>query len=145
MAKTYTVNGSVRAGNRFMSMLLNLGIGPKPIYLLTTVGRNSGQPRTTPVTPVEDNGTRWLVAPYGAVNWVRNARASGQVTLRRGKTSQTAGIEEVPAEQAAPILKKYVQTYKIVRPYFDVTPDSSLEDFTAEAPRHPVFKLVPPS
>jgi deazaflavin-dependent oxidoreductase (nitroreductase family) len=142
VSKTYQVTGGVRAGNRFMGMLLRLGIGPKPMRLLTTVGRKSGQPRTTPVTLVEGETGRWLVAPYGLVNWVWNARAAGRVTLRRGRSVETVAVQEAPAEQAAPILKTYISSYRIVRPYFDVTPDSSIEEFAAEAPRHPVFKIL---
>ena len=125
-----------------MGMLLRLGVGPKPIHLLTTVGRKSGLPRTTPVTVVEDNGSRWLVAPYGTVNWVRNARAAGQVVLRRGRTVETLGIEEPAPAEAAAVLQKYVQSYRIVRPYIDAAPDAPLEEFAAEVPSHPVFKLV---
>jgi deazaflavin-dependent oxidoreductase (nitroreductase family) len=145
VAKTYTVTGGVRAGNRFMGTLLRLGIGPKPMRLLTTIGRSSGLPRTTPVTLVEGDDGRWLVAPYGPVNWVHNARAAGQVTLRRGQKVETVKVEEATPEQAAPILKRYLTSYRIVRPYFDVTPDSPLEAFAAEAARHPVFRIVGPA
>jgi hypothetical protein len=62
-----------RAGNAMVSVLARAGIGP--IYLLSTRGRRSGRLRTTPVVPVEHAGKRWLVAPYGAVSWVHNARA----------------------------------------------------------------------
>jgi hypothetical protein len=60
------------------------------------------------------------------------------------QTIGTLRIEEVGPEQAAPILREYLQQVPIARPYFDVTLDSPLEKFAGEAPRHPVFRLVGP-
>jgi hypothetical protein len=93
------------------------------------------------VTLVEENGERWLVAPYGEVGWVQNARAARQITLRRGRRSETVTIVELAPEDAAPVLKKYITRISIVRPFFDVRPESDLRDFVAEAPRHPVFRI----
>lgn len=90
---------------------------------------------------VED-GERWLVAPYGEVGWVKNARAAGQVALRRGQGIETARIAEVSPEEAAPVLRRYLASNGIVKPFFDVTPDSPLEHFAAEAARHPVFRIA---
>jgi deazaflavin-dependent oxidoreductase (nitroreductase family) len=110
--------------------------------LLTVAGRRTGKPRTTPVTLVDgDEGRRWLVAPYGAVGWVLNARAAGNVRLTRGRRSEVVEIDEVAAEEAAGVLRTYLRHVRVVRPFFDVAPDSPLEAFTAEAPRHPVFRL----
>lgn len=50
-------------------------------YVLTVQGRKSGLARSTPVDVMEVDGPRWPVAPYGAVNWVTNVRAAGQVEL----------------------------------------------------------------
>jgi hypothetical protein len=96
---------------------------------------------STPVTLVEENGERWLVAPYGEVGWVRNARAAGRVLLSRGRQAEIVIITELRSEEAAPVLKKYISQYPITRPFFDVTPQSDIEDFVAEAPRHPVFRI----
>ncbi len=52
--------------------------------LLRVRGRKTGLPRTTPVSLIEHEGRRWLVAPYGEVGWVRNARAAGEAELLRG-------------------------------------------------------------
>ena len=112
------------------------------MYLLTVVGRRSGTPHTTPVTLVEgDDGRRWLVAPYGAVGWVLNARAAGKVKLQRGRRSEDLEIDEVGADEAADVLRTYLRAGRVVRPFFDVTPDSPLDEFAAEASRHPVFRL----
>ena len=43
------------------------------------------------------------------------------------------------------MLKEYLKQFPYVKPFFDVTPESSLEAFEAEAPRHPVFRIVGPT
>ncbi len=128
--------------NALVRALLRWGLGPRHTYLLTVRGRKSGRLYSTPVTLVEQPGQRWLVAPYGEGAWVRNARAAGQVTLSRGKQSKTVAIVELGPEEAAPILKRYLTQVPITRPFFDVTPESPLDAFAIEAPRHPVFFIV---
>jgi len=142
MAWTYHLGFWRRLVNRIVSALLRGGMSPPHTYLLTVQGRKSGRPYTTPVTLLQEQGERWLVAPYGEVAWVRNARAAGSVTLRRGRVSQSVKIAELPSEEAAPVLKKYVARFPVVRPFFDVSPKSTLRDFVAEAPRHPVFRIT---
>ena len=141
MASTYRLTPSRRAANRLVRLLLKLGLMPGPTYLLTVPGRRTGRPLSTPVTLVEDGNTRWLVAPYGDVAWVRNARAAGQITLSRGTRSETLPIRELRPTEAAPVLQRYITRVPITRPYFDAKPDSPLAAFIAEAPRHPVFHL----
>ncbi len=128
------------AGNAFVSVLARAGVGP--IHLLTTLGSKSGRPHTIPVVPVDYDGERWLVAPYGAVAWVLNARAAGLVTLRYGRARQEYATREVSADEAGPVLKRYVAIATKPRAQFKATHDSPVEDFVAEADRHPVFELV---
>ena len=128
--------------NWLVRALLPMGLGPPRTYLLTVRGRKTGLPRSTPVTLVVEGEQRWLVAPYGAVGWVRNARASGVVTLSRGRGYETVRIVEVGPEESAPVLRRYVTEVPITRPFFDITPESSLEAFEAETHRHPVFRIV---
>jgi len=130
-----------RVGNTIVSLLGRAGIGP--IWLLTTRGRKTGRPRTNPVTLVEQEGRRWLVAPYGVVSWVHNARAAGRVTVRRGRDRRDYAIREVGPEEAGPVLKRYIGIARATRPYFQASMDSPMEDFVAEAHRHPVFELTP--
>jgi deazaflavin-dependent oxidoreductase (nitroreductase family) len=145
MARTYKLTLGRRLANSFISTLLRLGVKLDGVYLLSVAGRRSGKIHTTPVTLVEEGGQRWLVAPYGEVNWVRNARAAGRVTLGRGRQSETVTIVELDPEESALVLKKYLKQVPIVRPYFDATPESPLEAFVAEAARHPVFRIVGPA
>ena len=81
--------------NTIMSALVRAGLVPSS-FLLTTQGRRTGRPRTNPVVPLEHDGRLWLVAPYGPVSWVHNARAAGQVTLtrRRDRRDYTIATRE---------------------------------------------------
>jgi deazaflavin-dependent oxidoreductase (nitroreductase family) len=143
MARTYRLTPLRRFANVLMRQLLRLGLAPRTTVLLTVPGRRSGTLRSTPVTLVEEDGQRWLVAPYGPVGWVHNARAAGQVKLSRGRRSETVRVKELAPGAAAPILKAYVERVPITRSYFDVTPDAPLAAFVAEAPQHPVFQILP--
>ncbi|MBZ0291450.1 MAG: nitroreductase family deazaflavin-dependent oxidoreductase [Anaerolineae bacterium] len=142
MKQTYYVTPMVRIVNSLMQALLRLGIAPARMHLLTVRGRKTGNTYTTPVSLVEANGQRWLVAPYGEVSWVKNARAAGQVTLARGQQADVFKIEQASPEESAPILKTYIHNEAITRPYFEVAPDAPVEDFAAIAAAHPVFRLV---
>ncbi len=126
--------------NVVIRRLARLGFAGRHTYLLKVAGRKTGRVYSTPVTLVE-NGERMLVAPYGDVAWVRNARAAGAVTLRRGRRSETLEIEEVSAAEAAPVLRRYVRQVAVTRPFFDADPDSPIETFEAEAAHRPVFRL----
>lgn len=123
-----------------MAAVLRRGKGPPGIWLLVVPGRRSGEPRSTPVSLAEVDGTRYLVAPYGEVQWVRNVRAAGRVTLVRGASEEHA-VTEVGPDEAAPVLRRYISQNRITRPYFEATVDSPVEAFAAEAARHPVFRL----
>ena len=76
MQKTVRVPGFVRVGNAVVMTLTRLGVPLGAMALLTVRGRKSGQPRTTPVAVIEQDGDRYLIAAYGIVDWVRNLRAS---------------------------------------------------------------------
>src|SRR5690348_2288304 len=141
-ARQYHPGRGRHVENTIMSALVRAGLVPRS-YLLTTQGRKTGKPRTNPVVPVEHDGRRWLVAPYGPVPWVRNARAAGRVTLTRRSDTREYAIREVAPEEAGPILKRYVRIATATRRYFLATKDSPVEDFVAEADRHPVFELTP--
>lgn len=129
-----------RAGNALVGLLARAGIGP--IQLLTTRDRSTHEPRTVPVVPVEHDGTQWLVAPYGPVGWVRNARADGRVRLRYGRTTREYAVREVGADEAGPVLKRYVAVATKTRAQFRADKDAPAADFAAEADRHPVFELL---
>ena len=140
MAQVYRLTRPRRFVNVVIRRLALLGLAGRHTYLLTVPGRSTGRLYSTPVILVE-NGERWLVAPYGDVGWVRNARAAGEVTLRRGRQTETLKIEEISPAVAAPVLWEYVRRVPVTRPFFAAGVKSPLEAFEAEAARHPVFRI----
>lgn len=142
MAATYEKTALRRLGNALITPLTRFGLAGKRTHILTVTGRRSGRRYSTPVQLVLDGGDRWLVAPYGEREWVKNARAAGEVALTRARRTTTHRIEQVAPEEAAPVLREYLRTTPIVKAYFDVDADAPLEAFAAEAARHPVFRLV---
>lgn len=143
MAKKYEVTTKQRFVNGIVSTLARLGILPGYVYSLTVKGRKTGKEYTVPVSLVIQDGIRYLVSPYGEVNWLKNARAAGEVKLTRGRKTEIVRLEQLDAKEGAPILKTYLTRETFVHPYFNITPDAPLEAFEAEAPKHPVFRIVP--
>ena len=140
-AKRLHANHGQRFANNVVSALTEFGLVPHT-YVMTTRGRRTGKLHRTPVTLVEDHGQRWLVAPYGPVPWVLNARAAGRVTLRRRGRVEMCSVAELADTDAGPVLQKYLQVAGATRPYFTATKDSPVADFVAEAGQHPVFALT---
>ena len=141
MPRSYRQSLWRRALNALVRPLARLGlVGPRT-HLLTVPGRRTGRAWSTPVSLVTVDGERYLVAPYGERNWVKNARAAGWVELRRGRRREVARVEEVAGQAAVPALRRYYETTRVTRPFFEVTLSSPPEAWVAEAPRHPVFLL----
>ena len=93
---------------------------------------------------VELPGSRFLVAPRGRTQWVRNAEAAGEVTLRKGWTSRRFRIRPVPDREKPPMLRAYLDNFKMtVQRYFPVHAGSPPEAFAAIVERYPVFELLP--
>lgn len=132
-----------RAVNALVRPLARAGLTGPRTHLLTVPGRRTGRLWSTPVSIVREGGERWLVAPYGDRNWVRNARAAGWVELRRGRVRERLAVEELAPEEAVPVLRRYYELGRVTRPFFDVDLSAPFEAWAAEAPRHPVFRLRP--
>jgi deazaflavin-dependent oxidoreductase (nitroreductase family) len=128
--------------NRFIGFLVAHGMGPSSMRVLDVRGRKTGRVISTPVNLLEVDGTDYLVAPRGTTHWVRNARASGRVSLRRGRDRHTYRLEELPPDDRPKILQSYLKTYvREVQRYFTVKDGSELDAFRAIADKHPVFRL----
>jgi hypothetical protein len=94
------------------------------------------------VTPIAVDGSRYLVAPYGAVGWVYNIRAAGHAGLRRGPDESKITATEVDGTEAAAVLMAYhADLERIVGNYFDLPAEPDLDDFLAVVPDHPVFRI----
>src|SRR5919197_2808250 len=85
MIKPFHMTAGLRVVSTIITTLLRIGLPVGPAVLLSVRGRKSGKFYTIPVALVEHSGTRWLVAAFGEVNWVRNLRAAGQAQLTRGR------------------------------------------------------------
>jgi deazaflavin-dependent oxidoreductase (nitroreductase family) len=142
MAATFRKTRLRHLGNVLIRPLARLGLAGKRTHILTVPGRRSGRRYSTPVQLVIQGEERWLVAPYGEREWVRNARAAGEVELTRAGRTTRHAIEEIGSEKAAPVVREYLRTTPVVKSYFEATADAPLEAFAAEANRHPVFQLA---
>ena len=89
MAKTYSLTGGTTAFNAFLKSLIQLGIPSGGTVVVTARGRRTGQPRSTPVNLVVENGRRYLASPYGEVAWVQNVRAAGGRARLTHRVEQT--------------------------------------------------------
>ncbi len=128
--------------NRLMGFLVGYGLGPRYMRLLQVRGRKSGRIFTTPVNLVVLDGRRFLVAARGDTAWSLNARASGEVTLKRGANLDRCRVVEIPDVEKPPVLKVFLDTYASqVQRFFPVKAGSPVEAFREMAPRAPVFEL----
>jgi deazaflavin-dependent oxidoreductase (nitroreductase family) len=130
--------------NRAFGFLVGLGLSPSFNYLLEVKGRKSGKVYSTPVNLHEVNGKQYLVAPRGRTQWVRNAEASGEVTLRKRSQRLTFKLRPLADSEKPEILKSYLIRYgSTVQRFFPVRPDAPLAAFAEIAAGYPAFELIP--
>jgi deazaflavin-dependent oxidoreductase (nitroreductase family) len=146
MATTSRVPRFVRLANVLMTTLLRVGFklagpGDCPLYLFTVRGRKSGQPRTTPIAVFEHDGKRYLLAPYGRVDWVRNLQAAGEAVLTRGRRAEEVRAIELPGGEGGLVLKTFIESGNPIGRFFGIDAGASREEFERLAVSHPVFVL----
>ena len=130
--------------NRTMSLASKLGISVLNSRLLAVRGRKSGEWRTTTVNlMVREDGTRFLVAPRGNTQWVRNIRVAGGGELRLGRKVEPFTVTEVADEDKVPVLRVYLKRWgwEVGRFFEGVTKDSTDEELAAIAAGFPVFQI----
>src|SRR5712692_653275 len=119
-----------RVFNRVFGFLVGLGLGFSYNYLLEVRGRKSGKLYSTPIDLLELKGRRFLVAPRGRTQWVRNAEAAGEVTLKKGSSRQKFRLRPIPDAEKPEILQAYLDTFKReVQQYFPVPAGSPAAAF----------------
>jgi deazaflavin-dependent oxidoreductase (nitroreductase family) len=129
--------------NRVFGFLVGLGLGFSHNYLLEVRGRKTGKLYSTPVDLLEQNGNRYLVAPRGRTQWVRNAEAAGEVTLKKGSKRLKFRLRPIPDADKPEILKAYLDSFKReVQRYFSIPAGSPAEAFAAIAGSYPAFELL---
>jgi deazaflavin-dependent oxidoreductase (nitroreductase family) len=84
-----------------------IGVPLGPTQLLTLRGRRSGMPRTTPVTPLTVDGQRYVIGGFANGDWVANARANGEATLRHGRRAETVRLVELPESERGAIMRAF--------------------------------------
>jgi deazaflavin-dependent oxidoreductase (nitroreductase family) len=130
--------------NRTFGFLVGLGLGFSYNYLLEVRGRKSGKLYSTPINLLELKGKRFLVAPRGRTQWVRNAEAAGEITLRRRSTRLKFRLRPLSDAEAPEVLKAYLDNFKSeVQRYFPVPAGSPPEAFSTLTGSYPAFELLP--
>jgi deazaflavin-dependent oxidoreductase (nitroreductase family) len=124
--------------------LTRLGISVYGSRILAVRGRKSGQWRTTPVNLLEFRGQRYLVAPRGVTEWVRNIRANGMAELHLGARREPIRVVELADADKPELLRHYLQRWKWeVGQFFEgVGPQASEADLQRIAPNHPIFRIL---
>jgi deazaflavin-dependent oxidoreductase (nitroreductase family) len=129
--------------NRLVAGMTRLGISIWGSRVLEVRGRNIGEPRRSPVNPLELDGARYLIAPRGHTQWVRNLRAAGEGYLLLGGRRERLSARELPDDEKEPILRAYLKKWKweVDRFFGGVGPDAPTDELRRIAPDHPVFEI----
>ncbi|MBX7435519.1 nitroreductase family deazaflavin-dependent oxidoreductase [Mycobacterium sp. Y57] len=93
--------------NRVFMAVTRLGLVREGPLVLTVTGRRSGKSRSTPITPFEVDGQRYVVGGFPGADWVRNAQANPAAVLARGRIREQVRMTELSAEQARPLLRRF--------------------------------------
>ncbi len=141
MSKVYRVGAGARAINAVFRRLAARGRGAPYLHVLTVTGRTSGQERSVPVDVMTVDGVKYLVAPYGEVNWVRNLRAARKATLQRGSHVQSYDAAEVSPTDAILVIREYIRSVPVTKDYWNASADSTDDEVLEDARTHPVFQL----
>jgi deazaflavin-dependent oxidoreductase (nitroreductase family) len=126
--------------------LTRVGVSVAGSRVLEIRGRKTGQPRRNPVNLLTLEGTRYLVAPRGHTQWVRNLRAQGEGRLLLGRRAEQFTASELADDDKPPILRAYLKRWKWeVGAFFaGVGPDADDDELRRIAPDHPIFRIGPP-
>ncbi len=136
-------NWIARILNRATAAVASSGVASNYLVTLEVTGRKSGRTVSLPVVIAIVDGQRYLVSMLGDdVQWVHNVRASGRRAVLRNGAREEIQLEEVPADQRAPILRAYLQRAPGARPHVPVNKDAALAEFQKVAAAFPVFRLA---
>jgi deazaflavin-dependent oxidoreductase (nitroreductase family) len=130
--------------NALTKWLTTRGISLLGSRVLAVRGRKSGQQRTTVINLFSYEGSRYLLAPRGHTEWVRNLRAAGEGELRLGRRVEAFAPVEVADADKPPLIRLYLRKWAWeTGAFFDgLKADSPEADIEAAAPGFPVFRIV---
>lgn len=147
MSSTRYVKASrIEAGlNAVVALLTRLGVSLYGTRILAVRGRSSGEWRTAPVNVLTVRGRRYLVAPRGTTQWVRNLRAAGAGELRLGRAREAFRAVEVGDAEKPPLLRAYLDKWRfeVDRFFPGLGPEATDEQLRGAAADYPVFRLEP--
>lgn len=131
--------------NAAVRWLTEHGVSLMGSRVLTVRGRRSGLPRSTPVNLMPLADERFLVAPRGNTEWVRNARVAGEAQLRVGRRVEQVLLVEVPVEERPAVIRVYLKRWgwEVGRFVEGLSKDSTDAELAAAAPGFPVFRVTP--
>jgi len=129
--------------NPAVAVLTRIGVSLAGSRVLEVRGRKSGEWRSTPVNLLELDGARYLVAPRGQTQWVKNLRVNPEGRLRVGRRTEPFSAAEVAEAERPPLLRAYLKRWKWeVGTFFGgVGPEAPEEELARIAPDHPVFRI----
>ena len=129
--------------NRVVAVSTRMGLSVWGSRVLEVPGRKSGEPRRTPVNLMTFEGQRYLVAPRGHTQWVRNLRVSQSGRLLVGRRAEDFAAAELPDAEKVPLLRAYLKKWSWETGQFfgGVGADAPEEELRRIAPDHPVFKI----
>ena len=134
---------TTRLINPLIATLTKLGLSVRGSHVLAVRGRKTGTMQEVPVNPVEVEGMRYLVAPRGDTQWVRNLRVAGEAELRVGQRREHIQAREIDNACKPPVLRAYLRRWKReTGKFFGVDDQASDEDLARIAPDHPVFQIT---
>jgi deazaflavin-dependent oxidoreductase (nitroreductase family) len=143
-ARRYVRPGlATRLFNLLPMALARLGISVWGSRMLAVKGRKSGEWRTVPVNLLEHEGVRYLVAPRGETQWVRNLRTAGRGELRLGTRREPFVAREMADGEKPHLLRAYLEKWAFeVNQFFQgVGADAPDEELRRIAPEYPVFRI----
>jgi len=129
--------------NSTVAGMTRLGLSVWGSRVLRVRGRKSGQWRSTPVNVLSLDDLRYLVAPRGETEWVRNLRVAHEGELVVGHRVEQFSAQEVDDDDKVAVLRAYLRRWKfeVGRFFGGVSADSSDDDLRRIAPEHPVFRI----
>ncbi|MFI6078195.1 nitroreductase/quinone reductase family protein [Actinoplanes sp. NPDC051343] len=133
--------------NAVTKWLTNRGVSLLGSRVLAVRGRKSGQTRTTIINMFTYEGSRYLLAPRGHTEWVRNLRVAGEGELRLGRRVEPFTPIEIADVDKEPLIRLYLRKWAWeTGAFFDgLKADSPTADIEAAAPGFPVFRVVSPA
>jgi len=135
--------------NKVFMFMLRMGLpisGDEAPLVLTVPGRKSGQPRSTPITPMHLDGKRYVVVGFPGADWEKNARAAETATLTAGKKSEAVRMVELSTDEARPLLRQFptlVPTGISFMKRSGLVTEGTPDEFEALAGRCAVFRIDP--